>query len=150
MSEETAFAVCERNRWGTDDPMKSARTALAAASVLGSALAWQVGLAPSGATVADPDRSPSSTAVVRANARVDDALEALRATEPARPVTVVRVVGEPLQELLADPGFLGNVHALQDFLNNNDAGPLVGVDVSITDVLAVEFRDDGGPILYTR
>lgn len=45
---------------------------------------------------------------------------------------------------------LGNVHRLQTFLNEHDAGPLVGTDVSITDVLAVEFADDGSVVLYTR
>lgn len=150
MSEGTAFAVCDREVRGTVDPMRNARTAAAAALVVGSAFAWQVGLAPSGATAPAPDRSPSPIAVVRANAQVAEALTTLRGTEAGGKITVVRVVGEPLQELLGDPGFLGNVHALQDFLNNNDAGALQGADVSITDVLAIEFRLAGGVVVYTR
>lgn len=150
MSEGTAFAVCARPVRGTENPMKNARTAVAAVLVAGSAFVWSLGSAPSGATVPAPDRDPSPTAVVRANAEVDEALVALAGTEAGDGVTVVRVTGQPLQELLADPGFLGNVHELQDYLNNHDAGALRGADVSITDVLAVEVGADGSAVLYTR
>lgn len=86
---------------------------------------------------------------MRANAQVDDALDALRSAD-RHPVTVVRVTGTQLQELLRDDRFLGNVHVLQDFLNNNDAGALQGAGVSITDVLALEVRRDGGVVLFAR
>lgn len=86
---------------------------------------------------------------MRANAQVDDALDALRSAD-RHPVTVVRVTGMQLQELLRDDRFLGNVHVLQDFLNNNDAGALQGAGVSITDVLALEVRRDGGVVLFAR
>lgn len=149
MSEGTAFAVCVRDAWGTHDPMKNVRFALAAFVVTAGALAWPLRPAAGGAVVS-PDRPPAASAIERANARVDEALVTLPTAESEAPVTVVRVVGAPLRDLLADPEFLGNVHRLQTFLNEHDAGPLVGTDVSVTEVLAVELADDGRVVLYTR
>ena len=133
--------------------MRNARTAVVAVIAFGAALAWPLGWAPSGATsgaTSEGHGKLAEPAVVTANAQVDDALDGLRSGELAGPVTVVRVTGTQLQELLRDDRFLGNVHVLQDFLNNNDAGALQGADVSITDVLALQVRRDGGVVLFSR
>ena len=129
--------------------MRNTRTIAVAVLAFGSVLAWPLGWAPSGATSEAHD-PPAEPAVVVANTQVGDALDGLRSGELAGPVTVVRVTGTQLQELLRDDRFLGNVHVLQDFLNNNDAGALRGADVSITDVLALEVRRDGGVVLFAR
>jgi hypothetical protein len=150
MSDGTPFAVCDAGARGTaGSTMRNTRTIAVAVLAFGSVLAWPLGWAPSG-TTSEAHGPPSEPAVVVANAQVGDAIDLLRSGELAGPVTVVRVTGTQLQELLRDDRFLGNVHALQDFLNNDDAGGLQGVDVSITDVLALEVRRDGGAVLFTR
>ena len=126
--------------------MKNAHRTLAALLVIGG-----LGL-PAGAAAgrSAPAERPAEAAasVTEANARVEEAIEALAAAGAGGTVEVVRV-GSALPTLLRDPRFVDNVHVLQHHLANNDAGPLAGADVAITEVLAVDVRP-AGVVLYTR
>lgn len=110
--------------------------------VLALALAWPT-------TSAASNASPTpATPVEVANANVQDELDQLADLQPGVTVDVVRVGGNDLGDLLQDPRFLANVHALQDHLNTNDAGPLEGADVAIRDLVAIDV--DGGVTVFTR
>ena len=127
--------------------MKNARQAIAALVVAG-ALAWPAASAAAGMTAAPPSDQPSSPVSV-ANAAVRDELAQLATAPEGGTIDVVRV-GPSLPSLLADPAFVANVHVLQDFLHNHDAGVLVGADVAVRDLVAVDVRPGGDVTVFTR
>lgn len=128
--------------------MKYLRTAVAGIIALGI-LAMTAGLGATGPAGAAPHAADAPADVVAANAAVHEALGQLALLPRAKAIDVVRV-DAPLADLLRRPGFLENVHVLQDFLNNNPAPALNGADVGITEVLALDIRSDGAITLFTR
>ena len=129
--------------------MKNARRA-GAALVLSISLAVPAAAAADGPAAPPPrPTDPRTSAVVQANAAVDEAIEELRVGAGDATVEVVRV-GDAARRLVRDRRFLENVHALQDFLNNHDAGGLAGADVAIVDLLAVDVRRDGHLVVFAR
>lgn len=128
--------------------MTNVRKAIAGIVVAG-ALAWPASSAAT-ATGGSPTRGAIPAANVEtANANVDGELAELADVRPGATVEVVPV-GPRLHGLLQDPGFLANVHRLQAFLNDHDAGALSGADVPIRDLVAVDVRPDGGITVFAR
>lgn len=126
--------------------MRNPRTALAAFVLVG-ALALPSGTAASGASA---PAAPAPAPVVAANASVLEAIQEIGAVHRQGTIEVVKVDHASLSGLVQDRRFLDNVHVLQDFLHNNDAGVLKGADVAITELLAVDVEADGDVVIFTR
>jgi hypothetical protein len=126
-----------------------ARTALAAIAIAAGALAWPAGSAATGESTAASSPPAGRAAVVTANAQVRQELDELAVAPDGGTIEVVPV-GAALTGLLEDEGFLGNVHILQDHLNNHDARVLNGADVAITDLVAIDVRPGGDVVVFTR